>query len=84
MLWILFGCLPEVKLGTQTRAVTFVYVVAGETVYKRHLLSESEFASHSVHLLRLFQKFYLILFHKLKSDYLVFASNALSAFYLCY
>jgi len=35
LLLILFGCLPEVKLGPQTRAcaVTFVYVVAVETVY---------------------------------------------------
>jgi len=36
LLLILFGCLPEVKLGPRTRAcaVTFVYVVAVETVYK--------------------------------------------------
>ncbi len=35
----LFGRLPEVKLGQQTRAcaVTFVYVVAVETVYIRGL-----------------------------------------------
>ncbi len=35
MLLILFGCPPEVKLGPQTHAcaVTFVYVVAVETVY---------------------------------------------------
>ncbi len=36
MLLILFGRLPEVKLEPQTRAcaLTFVYVVAGESVYK--------------------------------------------------
>ncbi len=43
MLLILFGRLREVKLGPQTRAVTFVYVVAGETVYKREERVDSRF-----------------------------------------
>ncbi len=40
LLLSLFGCVPEVKLGPQTRAcaVMFVYVVVVETVYNYTIL----------------------------------------------
>ncbi len=48
MLLIIFGCLPEDKLGPQKRAcaVTFVYVVTAETVYMSKDQGNFDFSVH--------------------------------------